>query len=306
MARPLEVQTLPMPGKIVRQGQRLPASYANFYIANEVVLLPVFQDAGDAWAAAVLQKAFPKRKVVSIDCRELIWGLGAFHCLTQQQPAFRNSGFLTPVASACSFSLLVRPPAWPRRTAPGRRTWMAWWPRRISGRPRRRISRSSIAPFGFYWLSEAQDRAESHSHGVTLFSQPVYETDVQFAGRQNSRKSSSPSTIAGMPGTSTTRNFKALLQRCVQALTGLTHAQPSVPAQEASDAVKAVAVVWQNAGLPLHAGVLVHPRGKDAEHSLSRGVHAPPHHPGGKAAGLPRRRPGQQLARGALRWRLHT
>jgi agmatine deiminase len=84
---PLKVHTLPMPGKIVKQGQRLPASYANFYIANKVVLLPVFKDAGDAWASSVLQRAFPKRKVMPIDCRELIWGLGAFHCLTQQQPA---------------------------------------------------------------------------------------------------------------------------------------------------------------------------------------------------------------------------
>lgn len=84
---PLEVHTLPMPSKIVREGQRLPASYANFYIANKVVLLPTFADSHDRWAVAVLQKAFPTRKVVPIDCRELIWGLGAFHCLTQQQPA---------------------------------------------------------------------------------------------------------------------------------------------------------------------------------------------------------------------------
>ena len=84
---PLEVHRLPMPGKIVRDGQRLPASYANFYIANEVVLLPVFADPQDKWAAAVLGAAFPSRKIVPIDCRELIWGLGAFHCLTQQQPA---------------------------------------------------------------------------------------------------------------------------------------------------------------------------------------------------------------------------
>ncbi|MEA3186666.1 MAG: agmatine deiminase [Chthoniobacter sp.] len=84
---PLLVNVLPMPCKVARQGQRLPASYANFYIANKVVLLPVFGDACDAWAASVLQTAFPQRKVVSIDCRELIWGLGAFHCLTQQQPA---------------------------------------------------------------------------------------------------------------------------------------------------------------------------------------------------------------------------
>src|SRR5205823_8666712 len=82
---PLEMLRLPMPGKIVRQGQRLPASYANFYIANSVVLLPAFADTHDAWAASVLQKAFPQRRVVAIDCRDLVWGLGAFHCLTQQQ-----------------------------------------------------------------------------------------------------------------------------------------------------------------------------------------------------------------------------
>ncbi len=83
---PLHVLTLPMPSKIVRDGQRLPASYANFYIGNKVVLLPVFSDTNDAWAGSVLRQAFPGRRVVPIDCRELIWGLGAFHCLTQQQP----------------------------------------------------------------------------------------------------------------------------------------------------------------------------------------------------------------------------
>lgn len=83
---PLHVLQLPMPAKIIRQGQRLPASYANFYIGNRVVLLPVFGDGGDKMAETVLQQAFPDRKVVPIDCRELIWGLGAFHCLTQQQP----------------------------------------------------------------------------------------------------------------------------------------------------------------------------------------------------------------------------
>jgi agmatine deiminase len=84
---PLEVVTLPMPAKIVREEQRLPASYANFYIANESVLLPTFADPNDAEAETTLQKLFPTRKVVPIDCTELIWGLGAFHCLTQQQPA---------------------------------------------------------------------------------------------------------------------------------------------------------------------------------------------------------------------------
>ena len=84
--KPLEIHRLPMPGKIVREGRRLPASYANFYIANKVVLLPVFADPNDKWAVSVIEAAFPTRKIVPIDCRELIWGLGAFHCLTQQQP----------------------------------------------------------------------------------------------------------------------------------------------------------------------------------------------------------------------------
>ncbi len=84
---PLEIATLPMPRKIVRENLRLPASYANFYIANTNVLLPTFADPGDEEAIEVLQRAFPTRQVVPIDCRELIWGLGAFHCLTQQQPA---------------------------------------------------------------------------------------------------------------------------------------------------------------------------------------------------------------------------
>jgi len=84
--RPLEVVILPMPAKIVREDLRLPASYANFYIANECVLLPTFNDPNDAVAASTLQDVFPKRRVVPIDCTELIWGLGAFHCLTQQQP----------------------------------------------------------------------------------------------------------------------------------------------------------------------------------------------------------------------------
>ena len=85
--RPLNVLKLPMPARIAREGQRLPASYANFYIANTSVLLPVYHDTNDAWAASVLKEVFPTREIVPIDCRELIWGLGAFHCLTQQQPA---------------------------------------------------------------------------------------------------------------------------------------------------------------------------------------------------------------------------
>ena len=84
---PLHVRTLPMPPKIVRNGQRLPASYANFYITNASVLMPSYNDPNDAWAESVLKELFPARRIVPIDCRELIWGLGAFHCLTQQQPA---------------------------------------------------------------------------------------------------------------------------------------------------------------------------------------------------------------------------
>jgi agmatine deiminase len=84
---PLTIVELPMPAKIVRDAQVLPASYANFYIANHCVLLPAFADPNDAVAVEVMRSAFPTRRVVAIDCRELIWGLGAFHCLTQQQPA---------------------------------------------------------------------------------------------------------------------------------------------------------------------------------------------------------------------------
>jgi agmatine deiminase len=83
----LEVVTLPMPKKMAREGLRLPASYANFYIANACVLVPTFADQNDQAALAALQKLFLGRPVIGIDCRELIWGLGTFHCLTQQQPA---------------------------------------------------------------------------------------------------------------------------------------------------------------------------------------------------------------------------
>ena len=83
----IEVVTLPMPKKIVREGLRLPASYANFYIANTCVLVPTFADRNDQAALSILQKLFPGRRMIGIDCRELIWGLGTFHCLTQQQPA---------------------------------------------------------------------------------------------------------------------------------------------------------------------------------------------------------------------------
>ena len=85
--RPLRVLTLPMPAPVVYDGQRVPASYANFYIGNGAVLVPVFDDPHDAEALRVLSRAFPGRRTVGIKARELVWGLGAFHCVTQQQPA---------------------------------------------------------------------------------------------------------------------------------------------------------------------------------------------------------------------------
>jgi agmatine deiminase len=83
----IEIVTLTMPKKTVREGLRLPASYANFYIANTCVLVPTFADPADEIALSILRECFPDRRVIGIDCRELIWGLGTFHCLTQQQPA---------------------------------------------------------------------------------------------------------------------------------------------------------------------------------------------------------------------------
>jgi len=83
----LNVIEMPMPPRIDRQGLRLPASHANFYIANASILMPAFGGDSDQAAAGILSELFPDRKVIPIDCRELIWGLGAFHCLTQQQPS---------------------------------------------------------------------------------------------------------------------------------------------------------------------------------------------------------------------------
>jgi agmatine deiminase len=79
-----------MPKKIMREGLRMPATHANFYIANTCVLVPTFADPADEAALSILRECFPNRRVIGIDCRELIWGLGAFHCLTQQQPAVRE------------------------------------------------------------------------------------------------------------------------------------------------------------------------------------------------------------------------
>jgi agmatine deiminase len=84
---PFRIVTLPMPRRLEHEGQRLPASYANFYIANGVVLLPTYDPATDEIARSTLQDLFPSRRVVGIDCTDLVWGLGAFHCVSQQWPA---------------------------------------------------------------------------------------------------------------------------------------------------------------------------------------------------------------------------
>jgi agmatine deiminase len=84
---PLEVVTLPLPAPIVFDGQRLPASYANFYISNRTVLVPTFNDINDRRALATLAEVFPGREVIGIHARDLVWGLGTLHCLTQQEPS---------------------------------------------------------------------------------------------------------------------------------------------------------------------------------------------------------------------------
>ena len=83
----LRVETLPMPEPVFFDGQRLPASYANFYVANRLVLVPTFNDANDCIALNKLAELFPTRSVVGIACTDLVLGLGTLHCMTQQQPA---------------------------------------------------------------------------------------------------------------------------------------------------------------------------------------------------------------------------
>ncbi|MBI2058381.1 MAG: agmatine deiminase family protein [Nitrospirae bacterium] len=85
--RPFHIVKIAMPDPVVFQGQRLPASYANFYIGNRVVLVPTFGGRRDRDAMRTIGKFFPGRRIVSIPSRDLIWGLGACHCVTQQQPA---------------------------------------------------------------------------------------------------------------------------------------------------------------------------------------------------------------------------
>jgi agmatine deiminase len=82
----IEVVPLPMPAPLYMQGVRLPASYANFYIANGVVIVPTFNDPADRIALGILAEVFPTRTVVGIHCVDLVWGLGTLHCMTQQEP----------------------------------------------------------------------------------------------------------------------------------------------------------------------------------------------------------------------------
>jgi agmatine deiminase len=88
----LHVAELPMPDILFYEGQRLPASYANFYIANGLVVVPTFRCSKDERALGIIQDVFPSRKVVGIDSTDIIWGLGSFHCLSQQEPRVEVKG----------------------------------------------------------------------------------------------------------------------------------------------------------------------------------------------------------------------
>ncbi len=83
----LNIVELPMPGEVIYQQQRLPASYANFYIANESVIVPTYSSPNDERALQIISSCFPSRKTVGIDSTDIIWGLGSFHCLSQQEPS---------------------------------------------------------------------------------------------------------------------------------------------------------------------------------------------------------------------------
>ena len=85
--KPFEITRLPMPAPVFFEGQRLPASYANFYIANALVLVPTFNDPNDRRALNILAECFPDRDIVGIHAVDLVWGLGTLHCMTQQEPA---------------------------------------------------------------------------------------------------------------------------------------------------------------------------------------------------------------------------
>ena len=84
--RKIEVVSLPMPSPLFFRGERLPATYANFYVSNEKVLVPTYNDPKDRQALGILSELFPGRRVVGIDSTDLVWGFGAIHCLTKEQP----------------------------------------------------------------------------------------------------------------------------------------------------------------------------------------------------------------------------
>jgi agmatine deiminase len=87
--RPFEIIEIPMPPAVFHDGERLPATYVNFYFVNRALLVPTYRDrTRDRLALETLQRLLPERRVIGIDCTEIAWGLGAIHCLTQQQPAF--------------------------------------------------------------------------------------------------------------------------------------------------------------------------------------------------------------------------
>jgi agmatine deiminase len=100
--KPFTIAELPLPAPVYFAGQRLPASYANFYIANTGVLVPVFNDPNDCRALKILERLITDRPIIPVYCRDLVWGLGTLHCMTQQQP-----------------SALPPPPAAPRRPSRG-------------------------------------------------------------------------------------------------------------------------------------------------------------------------------------------
>ncbi len=84
---PLNIIELPMPDPVIWEDQRLPASYANFYISNKHVIVPTYRCDKDPIALRIIQDCFPERTIVGIDSTDIIWGLGSFHCLSQQEPA---------------------------------------------------------------------------------------------------------------------------------------------------------------------------------------------------------------------------
>ncbi len=84
--RQLTIVELPMPDELIYDDQRLPASYANFYIANAAVVVPTFRSSKDQRAIDIVGSCFPGKKIVGIDSTDIIWGLGSFHCLSQQEP----------------------------------------------------------------------------------------------------------------------------------------------------------------------------------------------------------------------------